>query len=449
MEKEINYKLIDLFAGCGGLSLGFENKGFMPIFVNEINEDALSTYLRNRYHKLNGILFNQIKDLHLNDVNDLDEKRIEKLKSDFSNFSDINFLQEKISGFTNIDVIAGGPPCQGYSGIGHRRSYNIDKQKLPSNHLYERMCFIIKNIKPRIFLFENVRGILNARWYQDRSEKIWPDVLKAFKSINGYIVKWELVYSKNYGIPQNRPRIILVGIREDIINSSNILNDCKDNDSAIKSGFLPTPKINVTSPDLEDLLGDLIDNKILYNLKNAIYPKGPFKTEKYPQKALTDIQKKFRTRPDFLFDSCKFELTDHEYSKHSKKVIEKFSMMIENEGKILDEMKTKKFSQRLLKAKWGNSGPNITATSLPDDYVHFSQPRSLTVREWARIQFFPDWYQFSGKRTTGGLRRAGNPLKGQFDRELPKYTQIGNAVPVGLAEAIAEHFKLILEDTGF
>ena len=120
--------------------------------------------------------------------------------------------------------------------------------------------------------------------------------------------------------------------------------------------------------------------------------------------------------------------------------------MLSNNGIIPPHLKTKKFSQRVLKARWGNSKPNITATSLPDDYVHFSQPRTLTVREWARLQMFPDWYQFCGKRTTGGIRRAGNPLEGIFDRELPKYTQIGNAVPVSLAEAVAKHFKIILDE---
>jgi len=109
-------------------------------------------------------------------------------------------------------------------------------------------------------------------------------------------------------------------------------------------------------------------------------------------------------------------------------------------------MKTKKFSQKVLPKKWKNStGPNITATSLPDDYVHYEQPRSLTVREWARLQMFPDWYQFSGKRTTGGIRRAGNPKEGLHDREVPKYTQIGNAVPVKLAYEIAKHFMKLLK----
>ena len=83
--------------------------------------------------------------------------------------------------------------------------------------------------------------------------------------------------------------------------------------------------------------------------------------------------------------------------------------------------------------------PNITATSLADDYVHYSQPRVLTVREWARLQMFPDWYEFRGPRTTGGRRRAGDPDAGIWDRDVPMYTQIGNAVPVRLAELVGKH----------
>ena len=112
--------------------------------------------------------------------------------------------------------------------------------------------------------------------------------------------------------------------------------------------------------------------------------------------------------------------------------------------RIPEQFQTKKFAQRLLPARWGEEGPTITATSLADDYVHFSQPRTLTVREWARLQMFPDWYQFKGSRTTGGIRRAGNPREGIFDREVPKYTQIGNAVPVGLAAAVGSHLASIL-----
>ena len=92
-------------------------------------------------------------------------------------------------------------------------------------------------------------------------------------------------------------------------------------------------------------------------------------------------------------------------------------------------------------ATWKVTKPNFTVTSMPDDVLHYSLPRTLTVREWARLQGFPDDYIFHGKRTTGGVRRAGNPKKGNFKRELPKYTQIGNAVPVQVAEKIGKLFN--------
>ena len=104
----------------------------------------------------------------------------------------------------------------------------------------------------------------------------------------------------------------------------------------------------------------------------------------------------------------------------------------------------KKFSQRLLPERWDENGPNITVTGSTEDIIHFSQPRILTVREWARLQGFPDWYQFAGPRTTGGRRRAGDPSKGDWTRDLPKYTQIGNAVPVKLATEIGTHLKKLI-----
>jgi DNA (cytosine-5)-methyltransferase 1 len=129
---------------------------------------------------------------------------------------------------------------------------------------------------------------------------------------------------------------------------------------------------------------------------------------------------------------------------HAPRILEKFIYMLKNDGEIPPHLKTKKFAQRVLPKRWGKDGPSITATSLPDDYVHFSQPRIPTVREWARLQCFPDWYQFEGRRTTGGLRRAGNPRAGLFEREVPKYTQIGNAVPVWLAREVGRHFLKLL-----
>ena len=156
------------------------------------------------------------------------------------------------------------------------------------------------------------------------------------------------------------------------------------------------------------------------------------------------IQKWFRTRPDGTLLGKGASLSEHEYSRHAKRIVDKFALMIEG-ADLPEEMQTKKFAQRVLPRKWGEAGPTITATSLPDDYVHYCQARSLTVREWARLQMFPDWYLFQGKRHTGGIRRAGNPKKGIFDREVPKYTQIGNAVPVELAKRLGEKIIKLLK----
>ena len=414
--------LIDLFAGCGGLSLGLEQAGFEPIFVNELNQDAMNTYLHNRLvtHPKLAEKFN------INDIKKLvnTPERLETLIYDIKREYKVDINKGE------LDLVAGGPPCQGFSGIGHRRSYSVDKKQLPSNHLYQDMAYVISKLRPKIFLFENVKGLLTARWTKSGEKgEIWKDVLKTFRKIPDYTVRFSLVHAKDYGVPQNRPRVLLVGIRNDVGYEPD-----DDRPDKVAAGFLPNKSGN--APDLEDVLGDLLDRK---------YKNGGV-TEKYPSKAITPIQKMLRRNPKtgrtFAVGS---RVSEHEYSKHADHVIEKFKYMIKNNSEIPEHLRTKKFAQKVLPKKWGGKGPTITATSLPDDYVHFSQPRILTVREWARLQLFPDWYEFCGKRTTGGVRRAGNPRDGLHDREVPKYTQIGNAVPVGLAKAVGEHFASILK----
>ena len=439
--------MVDMFAGCGGLSTGMENAGFVPVFVNELNPDAMATYLKNRHHSLGGLQFSANEDLRCNDANNLRGARLDQLVSDLKNIPELDLKFElsaskKSGAGSNLDVLAGGPPCQGYSGIGIRRSYDVDKADLPSNHLFVRMAHVIGKLRPKIFLFENVQGLLNAKWTRNGTDKIFSDVLSEFRSIPGYTIRYSLVKAKDYGVPQNRPRILLVGVRNDILETCDWLEPDADEEDAVKCGFLPQPTGGF--PDLIDLLGDLVDESVTNTLHNGKFEKGPFLTKKYPANPQNEIQRKLRSAPSW-FGSKFVPLTEQEYSKHKPAIVAKFQHMLDNNGEIPPQFKTKKFSQRVLRARWGNTEPNITATSLADDYVHFSQPRALTVREWARLQLFPDWYQFAGKRTTGGLRRAGNPREGIFDREVPKYTQIGNAVPVALAEAVGEHFRKIID----
>jgi DNA (cytosine-5)-methyltransferase 1 len=418
--KKKSLKVVDLFAGCGGLSLGLEQAGFEPVFVNELNDDARKTYIRNRVDHCpwlaeSGFHSSDVKGMVLN------KKFLPALEKRLAN--DFGIAHEE------LDLLVGGPPCQGFSGIGHRRSYSVDKEQLPSNHLFQDMAAIIHRLRPRAFLFENVRGLLNSKWTTagDKGE-IFRDILATYQAIPGYSVAYSLVYARDYGVPQNRPRVLMVGIRDDVRTSLQRDGEAHD---AVSRGFLP--KATGKAPDLIDLMGDLVDPD---------YENGGA-TNCYPAPARTSIQKFLRTSDGRVLRKGE-AVTEHEYSKHNEQVLAKFRAMHATNGRVPEMYQTKKFAQRLLPARWGSVGPTITATSLPDDYVHFAQPRILTVREWARLQMFPDWYQFAGKRTTGGIRRAGNPREGLFDREVPKYTQIGNAVPVGLAHAVGLHLRGIL-----
>lgn len=414
------FTFIDLFAGCGGLSLGLERAGFTPLLVNELNPDALSTYLLNRRDE-----FPWLCDNNVSNVKDLvlDEKLLDRFHASIKKNLGVDIYKGQ------LDLICGGPPCQGFSGLGIRRSYSVEKKQLPSNYLYQDMAFLINKIRPKIFLFENVRGLLSSRW-TDNGEKgeIFRDVLKTFRDIGAYHVRYKLVHAKDYGVPQNRPRILIVGLRKDIFPEPSIKSD-----DAVLAGFLPKPIGGY--PTIEELLSDLVDTR---------YVRGTV-TETYPRAPQNSVQKQLRTKRDGTVFAAGDAVSEMEYSNHSDYIVEKFTEMIRNGGEIPERFRTKKFAQKVLPRKWGKEGPTITACSAPDDYVHFCQPRSLTVREWARLQTFPDWYVFAGKRTTGGLRRAGNPREGIFDRELPKYTQIGNAVPVELAYNVGRHFVKLLE----
>jgi DNA (cytosine-5)-methyltransferase 1 len=188
---------------------------------------------------------------------------------------------------------------------------------------------------------------------------------------------------------------------------------------------------------LPELLSDLEDPAVLSR-------DDVLSTSRYPSSAKTGIQRWLRTTPAGKLLGKGTLVTDHEYSAHKPYIRDKFTKMIANGGIIPKEYQTKKFAQRVFPREWDKGGPNITATSLPDDYIHYNQPRTPSVREWARIQTFPDWYEFCGPRTTGGRRRAGDPDAGIWDRDVPRYTQIGNAVPVLLAKKIGAHFAGLL-----
>ena len=472
---------IDLFSGCGGLTRGLEWAGFECLAFNELNEDAAKSFSANFPDAM--CLQGDIKKAVSNRVIK------DRLKP---------FIESK----GGLDLLCGGPPCQGYSGIGHRRTHSLNKIEVPTNHLFKEMIRVIRAIQPKVFLFENVEGILSGTWIdykesnkivkslsenkheytikqlkafahnfelplskkkkdeiieeiqkeyaimkQKKKGEIFRDVWKGFSSIKGYTAQPTLVHAYSAGVPQNRPRVMIMGINNSILRQielkstpfePKILKKGESYSSMIRNNggfFEKWDDDNVVAPDLIDVLSDLDTSH--WNPTTQLHRKKP----------RSEFQKLMRR--ELPGDYRNQRLTNHLFSKHTPHVVKRFKFMLENNIRKKDdlppEMRTKKFSQKPVPARWEGK-PTITVTSLPDDYVHYAKPRTFSVREWARIQTFPDHHIFCGKRTTGGERRAGNPSEGNWSRDLPIYTQIGNAVPPLLGKAIGQRVKEILPE---
>ena len=243
----------------GSLSLGWKS-GFYPLYVNELNKDALETYLINRDK-----YFPHLREKY----NSRDIKEIKKNKKFFNNLFK-NFKNDFKRDFkkNNIDLLVGGPPCQGFSGIGIRRSYSVDKVQLPSNHLFQDMAYFIHKIKPKVFLFENVEGLLRSKWKSDGVKgEIFEDILNTFKRIPSYSIRYKLVYAKDYGVPQNRPRVFIIGV------NTKLVKKLSNDEDAVLAGYFPFPTSDY--PNVKDIFSDLIDNNFEYGGSTEFYKSEP------------------------------------------------------------------------------------------------------------------------------------------------------------------------------
>jgi DNA (cytosine-5)-methyltransferase 1 len=393
MTKSNTY--IDLFAGCGGLSLGLHNAGWKGLFAIEKNVDAFKTLKYNLIDNKNHFAW----PIWLPQESIEIDKAIELYKDN------LNELKNK------VDLVAGGPPCQGFSMAG-RRNENDHR-----NNLIKSYIDFIKIIKPKILFFENVKGFtMEFKKNKDKGKEYSTYVENALNRA-GYFVKGELVNFGEFGIPQKRTRFILVGIRKDIKNASKELaHEFFAKLQQNKHSFLSEKNLTIDT-NLKDAISDLLKgNGLKESPDTKSFQAGIYSKAKSPYQVLlrTGIENK-------IADS-------HRFPKHRPDIVEKFQIILNTcrKNKDIDAKTRERFNiKKHTIIPLDKNAKSPTITTLPDDYIHYCEPRILTVREYARIQSFPDWYEFQGKYTTGGKRRT---------QEVPRYSQIGNAIPPLFAE---------------
>jgi DNA (cytosine-5)-methyltransferase 1 len=275
-------------------------------------------------------------------------------------------------------------------------------------------------VKPRLVFFENVKGFTIGFKKQTSRGKAYSEYVEKQLRKIGYTVKSHIIDFSEFGIPQRRKRFILVGMLEG--DPEQYFKKMLDN----KKTFLESKGLS-EAVTLYEALSDL-ERKHGERLSTE---SPRFKEGNYG-KAESAYQTWMRSKTDGKIPDS------HRFARHNKKTVERWVDVLANCPKDVllsqewkDKFGLKKKSITPLECK--STCP--TLTTLPDDYIHYSEPRILTVREYARIQSFPDWYEFKDKYTTGGSCRKV---------EVPRYTQVGNAVPPLFAELSGEVFKAIM-----
>lgn len=514
----MNY--IELFAGCGGLSLGLKSVGFKLMMANELSPMAAESYAfnffgedlqseaRSKNPRLEKTLWLSsqygLTDLKLRlreDPRTYPEvgKGISDIATNGANLQgslvvgsivDLNvWLQQRPEvanalkkgfGAGGIDLVSGGPPCQSFSMAGLR------KQDCEKNTLPWEFAKFAQAVQPKLVVLENVTGILRPfRDDQGNSYYAWFELAKAFSGI-GYVPLCLHVNAKLAGVPQNRPRFILIGVRKDFFDSLRpTFNEAEQTLFAQPLEFFNSSKhgeeIELSSLSYRDVsrpsdlrlfkesflrplvvkhsnfvtVREAIDDLREQGVTDAKYPKDLLRTfrEVLPERGMSNhehrsngelVRRRFRLyqilkkvdndcrkmvasvlkgESNDISDVAWEELAKSDYLIETGEFV-KFKSK-EDFLAFLKRHPTKKQTQKALIA----DQPAPAALSIPDDACHYhhDELRTLSVREMARIQSFPDNFEFRSKITTGGKMRSF---------EVPQYTQVGNAVPPLLARAL-------------
>ncbi len=396
---------IDLFAGCGGLSLGLAQAGFEHLFAIEAHPHAYATYHHNLVF---GKAYQQRWPKWLNqsghDILDVIRENTTELK--------------RLRG--HVDLVAGGPPCQGFSMNGRRDPEDPRSQMI--NAYFE----FVDLVRPRVVLLENVQGFASMPHETFGS---YPKFAKARLKELGYEAFEATIPASDFGVPQRRPRYILIAIQAGTLPGVNAVERLK----VSRKGYLKRLGLSMTPvsvidalSDLETMHGNLVDD--------PDFGRSGFKALNYKSPKTESAYLKL------IRDGWSGKPSDMRLARHSEKVVERLQDILSNckRGQTISAKDRERFGiKKRSITPLDPATPAPTITTLPDDLVHYSEPRTMTVREHARLQSFPDWFQFCGPYTTGGHRRK---------HDCPRFTQVGNAVPPLLARAIGETIHSILLD---
>ena len=496
-----SFTFIDLFAGCGGFSLGLRAAGGKDLLAVEKSPMAAMTYYHNFLKRFECHENPRILKSHWNDLLHQSNKRLKAQSSSEVRLivDDIWKVLEDKDLLKTIkdqqpDVVVGGPPCQGFSLAGLRKGKEDQRNQLV--HAFRK--FIVAT-EPKMIVMENVQGI-RLRFDEGGNSPI-EEVIKFFEDGEGkkgepiYKVQRLELNAKHYGVPQNRPRVVLIGVRQDLAedieflprflfsgtDSAELMPEIKEETYTVEEALLGLPlesgvegaetKRKRTNQYIRSLAGLQGDDdltpcpkreKIANHTFRDHHPHTRKRFGLYQQLAKLESdwineewlnskvfeqlqEEKNAPHPFGNKDSNPFEMLRKMLTGPTKRLVTvKIFEGGEKEQKIktadelevvMKELLTSKQTQRVLKS--GQEAP--TMLTIPDDYVHPEDPRTLTVREIARLQSFPDKFEFVGKETTGGDNRKS---------EVPQYTQVGNAVPPLLAKAIGLKVKQILKRLG-
>lgn len=359
-----DYNVIDLFCGCGGFSKGFEQAGFNVRFGIDIWDEALVTYKHN---------FPKAVALN-DDITNVSGKQIAEM---------IGINPE------DVDVIIGGPPCQGFSVSGKRM---IDDER---NILYKSFVEIVSELRPKVFVMENVPGLVRLF-----NGQVGSQVLEDFTTI-GYKVKMQILSSDNYGVPQQRKRVFFVGLNSDAFSEK--IEYEYPQPSMGNGTSIPAITCKEAISDLDFVPDDVsLGDDMEYQIE--------------PQ---SEYQVRMRLGSEHLLN--------HAITVHKARTKEIIALVPDGGNyKDLPEELRETRKVNIAWTRMNSEKPCFTIDTGHNHHFHYSANRVPTVRESARIQSFPDTFRFIGKKTS-------------------QLKQVGNAVPPLMAEAIANSIKRILD----